>query len=57
MMRRILTGVVLWGMLACALCEAGEASSRTIVATFYPIQIAVLNVSAGVEGILSLIHI
>lgn len=32
-------------------CVAGESATRTIVTTFYPIQIAVLNVTAGVEGI------
>ncbi|MEI6788994.1 MAG: zinc ABC transporter substrate-binding protein, partial [bacterium] len=32
-------------------CAAGELAARTIVTTFYPIQIAVLNITAGVKGI------
>lgn len=51
MLRVILTSLVLWGILAGFPCKAGEAESRTIVATFYPIQIAVLNITVGVKGV------
>lgn len=34
-----------------SLCRAGEALPRVIVTTFYPLQIAVLNIASGVEGV------
>lgn len=50
-MRRRLAGMMIWMGLAGALSVAGEPAGRTIVTTFYPIQIAVLNLTAGVEGV------
>jgi zinc transport system substrate-binding protein len=43
----ILMGLLLQGFP----CDAGESATRTIVTTFYPIQIAVLNVTDGVKGV------
>ena len=45
--------VVCWMVLALAAaqCGAGEEGGRTVVTTFYPIHIAALNVTAGVEGL------
>jgi zinc transport system substrate-binding protein len=51
MTKGILTSVVLCGLLAGPACAGSEPAHRLIAATFYPIQIAVLNVTAGVEGI------
>jgi len=50
-MNKILMVPFLWVFLAGFAYGAGERASRTIVTTFYPIQIAVLNVTDGVEGI------
>jgi zinc transport system substrate-binding protein len=50
-MNKILMVFFLWVILAGFACGAGEGASRAIVTTFYPIQIAVMNVTAGVKGI------
>jgi len=44
-------GLILAGMMAGGISGAGEPESRTIVTTFYPMQIAVMNITAGVAGI------
>jgi zinc transport system substrate-binding protein len=50
-MKKIPIALLLGLLLKGFPCVAGAAAARTIVTTFYPIQIAVLNVTAGVEGI------
>lgn len=47
----VLFRLMLAGMLADPGLVVAQGAPRTIVATFYPIQIATLNVTAGVEGI------
>lgn len=50
-MKKILV-VALWlGCLVHGPCRAGADGGLTIVTTFYPIQIAVLNLVAGVNGV------
>lgn len=50
-MKQILIVILVGLLLKGFPCVAGESAVRTIVTTFYPIQIAVLNVTAGVSGI------
>jgi zinc transport system substrate-binding protein len=42
---------VLTGMLALTGCKEQPSSPRTILASFYPVYVAALNVTAGVPGI------
>ncbi len=46
------TGIaILMAMVFVGVARAENAAPRTIVTTFYPMQIAVLNLTAGVEGV------
>ena len=43
-------GIVILGLTASC-CGGGEVGIRTVVTTFYPMYIAALNVTAGVDGV------